>query len=123
MKALCLFSGGMDSTTMIYKMLEMGYKTEAISFDYGQKHRVELECAREITKRLDIPHKILELNIGQLGGSSLTDPGIRIPKQEENRQIDTVVPFRNLIFTVHAAAYASERGIKELFISPVLEDY
>ncbi len=123
MKALCLLSGGMDSTTLLYKMLEKGYQTEAISFDYGQKHRVELECAREITKRLDIPHKILEINIGQLGGTSLTDPRIKIPEQEENRQIDTVVPFRNLLFIVYSAAYASGKGIKNLFISPVLEDY
>lgn len=123
MKALCLLSGGMDSTTMVYKLLDMGYEVETVSFDYGQKHKVELKSAKAIADRLRIHHKILKIDLGQFKGSSLTDPNIRIPEQEEKRQIDTVVPFRNTIFVLFAAAFASTKKISELFISPVLEDY
>ena len=123
MRALCLLSGGMDSTTMLYSMLNKGYEVETISFDYGQKHRIELDCAKKITDNLNVPNKILEMNLGQFGETSLIDKDIRIPRQEENRQIDTVVPFRNTIFILYAAAHASSKGINELFISPVLEDY
>lgn len=123
MRAICVFSGGMDSTTMLYRVLDMGYEAEAVSFDYGQKHLIELDCTKEITGSLNIPHKILKIDLGQFEGSSLTDADIRIPEQDENRQIDTVVPFRNTVFVVYAAAYAMTKGIDELFISPVLEDY
>ncbi|MFQ6136215.1 MAG: 7-cyano-7-deazaguanine synthase QueC [Candidatus Hydrothermarchaeales archaeon] len=123
MRAVCLLSGGMDSTTTLYKALDMGYEVEAVSFDYGQRHIIELESAKEITKRLNIPHKILKIDLGQAGGSSLTDLDLKVPNQDEGRQIDTVVPFRNAIFITYAAAYASIKGINEFFISPVLEDY
>ncbi|MFQ5975037.1 MAG: 7-cyano-7-deazaguanine synthase QueC [Candidatus Hydrothermarchaeales archaeon] len=123
MKAMCLFSGGMDSTVMLYQLLDMGYEVEALSFDYGQKHLIELDCARKISSRLNIPHNILRIDLGLFGRSSLIESDIVIPDQEENRQIDTVVPFRNTFFIIYAAAYALSKGINELFISPVLEDY
>jgi len=122
-RVIILLSGGMDSTTMLYHVLDRGYEVVAVSFDYGQRHVIELSCAKEITTRLNLSHKILNIDLSQVGGSPLTDPTIRIPDQTEGRQIDTVVPFRNTIFIVYAAAYASQRGITNLFISAVLEDY
>jgi 7-cyano-7-deazaguanine synthase len=123
-RVIVLLSGGMDSTTLLYHVLvDRGYDVEAVSFDYGQRHLLELRCAKALTKRLDLPHKIFEIDLRQVGGSPLTDPTSRIPDQTECKQRDTVVPFRNAIFIVYAAAYASQRGITALFISAVLDDY
>jgi len=102
-KNIVLFSGGIDSTT-------------ALTFDYGQKHRVEIRAAQKIADMLEIPHKILSVDLEQIGGSSLTDSSLSIPRLENVSQIQeglppTYVPFRNGIFLALAAAWAETRNI------------
>src|SRR6476469_9464076 len=72
-KAIVCLSGGMDSTTLLYEAMVQGYQVYPVSFDYNQRHRVELESAANIAARLGLTHKILKIDLGQIGGSVLTD--------------------------------------------------
>lgn len=62
MKAVLILSGGLDSTTLLYKLLADGYLVDALTFNYGQKHKKEIDCAIAITSRLDVPHQIIDLS-------------------------------------------------------------
>jgi len=112
-KTIVVFSGGMDSTTLLYKCLdEVGgetLKVKAISFDYNQRHKIELEKAKKTCKKLKIEHKIIDISsISEvLGGSALTED-IDVPEghyEDENMKL-TVVPNRNAIFASIAIAFA-----------------
>ena len=124
--AVLLFSGGMDSTTLLWWLRERGpdVPVEAVSIDYGQRHRVELERAEELARLAGVrAHKRLELNLNSIGGSPLTDGGLAVPEAAAGRQVDTVVPLRNMLLVTAAAAYAETRGIEDLYIAPVRDDY
>lgn len=113
---LVLLSGGIDSTTALFWALEFGKQTSALTFDYGQRHRVEIRAAKRTAERLKIPHTVLQVNLEQIGGSALTDPSIAIPRIENISQIKeelpaTYVPFRNGIFLAMAAAWAETRQV------------
>ena len=113
---IVLFSGGIDSTTALYWSLHRDKKTTALTFDYGQRHRVEIWAAQKITDKLKIPHKILLVDLGQIGGSALTDSSVSLPQFEHVLYINqglptTYVPFRNGIFLALAAAWAEARNI------------
>lgn len=113
---IVLFSGGIDSTTALYWSLDRDKQTTALTFDYGQKHRVEIGAAQRIADMLEIPHKILNVDLEQIGGSSLTDSSVSTPQLENVSQIQaglptTYVPFRNGIFLALAAAWAETRDI------------
>jgi 7-cyano-7-deazaguanine synthase len=115
-KNIVLFSGGIDSTTALYWCLDFDKQTTALTFDYGQKHRVEIGAAQRIADMLEIPHKILRVDLRQIGGSALTDSSISIPQMEKVSQIQgglptTYVPFRNGIFLALATAWAETRNI------------
>ena len=115
-KNTVLFSGGIDSTTALYWALQLDAETTALTFDYGQKHLVEIDSARRIAALLEVPHHILKVDLEQIGGSSLTDPSISLPQMESVSQIPeglpvTYVPFRNGIFLAMAAAWAETREI------------
>jgi len=115
-KNTVLFSGGIDSTTALYWALDLDKQTAALTFDYGQKHRVEIGAAQRIADMLEIPHKILRVDLEQIGGSSLTDSSVSIPQMENVSQIQeglptTYVPFRNGIFLALAAAWAETQDI------------
>lgn len=107
--ALVLLSGGIDSTVLLYYVKQvLGYsKVEAILFDYGQRHSVELSFARRIVRRLSISYKIIKVDLVQFGGSSLTT---------ENKNLTVVVPARNSIFLSLAVAHAETRGLQDIFI-------
>ncbi|TES86772.1 MAG: 7-cyano-7-deazaguanine synthase QueC [Candidatus Aminicenantes bacterium] len=118
-KSIVLFSGGIDSTTAIYWALERYEKVFALTFDYGQRNRIELDMAGKVAQKLSVPQKILRVNLKQIGGSSLTDTKLSLPqyeKMEESKEglPSTYVPFRNGIFLALAAAWAEVVGIKEI---------
>jgi 7-cyano-7-deazaguanine synthase len=113
---IVLFSGGIDSTTALHWSLHRDKRTTALTFDYGQRHAVEIGAAQRITGRLKVPHKILRVDLEQIGGSALTDPSVFLPQFEDVAQIGeglptTYVPFRNGIFLALAAAWAETRNI------------
>ena len=108
-KVVVIYSGGMDSFTVLNRAVRDGKQVYALSFDYGQKHVKELEFAAKVCNELNIPHKIVDISaINQLiGGSSLTDD-IDIPEghYEEESMKSTVVPNRNMILLSMAVGYA-----------------
>lgn len=113
-KHTVLFSGGIDSTTALYWALNRDKRTTAITFDYGQKNRVEIQAAQRISAMLEIPQTILRIDLGQIGGSPLTDSSISLPRMERIPQVheelpETYVPFRNGIFLALAAAWAETK--------------
>jgi 7-cyano-7-deazaguanine synthase len=118
-KSIVLFSGGLDSTTAIYWALDRYEKVFALTFDYGQRNRIELDMAGKVAQKLSIPQKILRVNLKQIGGSSLTDTKLSLPQYERMEESEeglpsTYVPFRNGIFLALAAAWAEVVGIKEI---------
>lgn len=118
-KSIVLFSGGIDSTTALYWALNHYEKVYALTFDYGQRHRIEINMAHKLAQKLDIAHKIIKVDLKQIGGSSLTDMNLPLPEYEKAEEIvdglpSTYVPFRNGIFLSMAAAQAEVEGIKEI---------
>ncbi|MEJ2129174.1 MAG: 7-cyano-7-deazaguanine synthase QueC [Woeseiaceae bacterium] len=127
-KALVLLSGGQDSTTCLYWAMDRFGRdnVSALSFDYGQRHRIELECARNIAEHAGVAHAILPINtFSALGGDALTDPGIAVrPGVEEDSGLpNTFVPGRNLIFVTFAAAHAWRQDIGNLVVGVAQTDY
>lgn len=124
--ALVLLSGGQDSTTCLYWALDR-FGREAVrtlSFDYGQRHRVELACAGDIAAHAGVPHEILTVDtLRQLGGNALTDAGLAITPGAAGGLPNTFVPGRNLIFLIYAAAFAWQRGIRHLVTGVAQTDY
>lgn len=117
-KAVVVISGGMDSTTLLYKIIDDGYNTSAISFNYGQKHKKELKCAQQICHGLGIRHTIASLDVlNALAPSALTRKEWDVPEghyADENMK-QTVVPNRNMVMLSLATAYAISKKAKFLF--------
>jgi 7-cyano-7-deazaguanine synthase len=114
-----LFSGGLDSTTALGWALGRYDRVHALTFDYGQRHGVEIGLARKAARRLGVPHAVLKVDLRQIGGSALTDPRIPLPRTTgpSRRRAGppaTYVPFRNGIFLALAAAWAEVRGVRDL---------
>ena len=108
-KVVVIYSGGMDSFTVLNKALQQGHEVYALSFDYGQRHVKELKVAAQVCEKLGVSHKIVDISaINQLiGGSSLTDD-IEAPEghYEEESMKSTIVPNRNMILLSLAVGYA-----------------
>ncbi|WP_046005767.1 7-cyano-7-deazaguanine synthase QueC [Pseudoalteromonas rubra] len=117
-KVVVIYSGGMDSYTVLNKALKSGYEVYALSFNYGQRHVKELEVARQACDELGVAHKIVDISaINQLiGGSSLTDD-IDVPEghYEEESMKSTVVPNRNMILLSLAVGYAVSLKASKVF--------
>jgi 7-cyano-7-deazaguanine synthase len=114
-----LFSGGIDSTTALYWARARFDEVLPLSFDYGQRHGIELRLARRLARRLGLPHAVLKIDLNQIGGSALTDLSIPLPRFGNASRIppgppSTYVPFRNGIFLAVAAAWAEARRIQDL---------
>ncbi len=114
-----LFSGGLDSTTALAWAIDRYDDVRALTFDYGQRHRVEVALASKAARRVGIPHAVLKVDLRQIGGSALTDPAIPLPRSPRRSAPGsgppaTYVPFRNGIFLALAAAWAETRGIRDL---------
>lgn len=126
-KALCIISGGMDSTLCAYLAKKEGFELVGLHFDYGQRTmQKERACFEAICKDLDIVNTyILDLSlIKQIGANSLTDESLHIPKNEldKNEVPNTYVPFRNGIFLSIAGSIAEKEGCEAIFIGVVEED-
>ncbi len=108
-KVVVIYSGGMDSYTVLHKAIQAGHDVYALSFNYGQRHVRELECARQVCQELGINHKVVDISaINQiLPGSSLTD-NIEVPEGHyaADNMKSTVVPNRNMILLSLAVGYA-----------------
>lgn len=108
-----IYSGGMDSFTLLHLALARGYKVHALSFDYGQRHVRELECAKRVCAELAIPHKVIDIRAlaGVMAGSALTSD-VAVPEghYEEESMKATVVPNRNMILLSLATGYAVTAG-------------
>lgn len=125
-KAVVLLSGGLDSTTALYLAKKEGFEVYAISFDYGQRHDKELECAKNIAKKAGVKdYVVVKTNMNAWGGSALTDKNIDVPEgKEESKEIPiTYVPARNMIFLSFAASYAEVVGAQDIFIGVSEVDY
>jgi len=127
-KALVVLSGGQDSTTCLFWALDrFGHDAvSSISFDYGQRHRIELECARNVAVAAGITNTCLPIDtFSALGGDALTDSGLNVgvstalPTELPN----TFVPGRNLIFLTFAAAFAYQRDIEHIVAGVAQTDY
>ncbi|RNF40840.1 7-cyano-7-deazaguanine synthase QueC [Planococcus salinus] len=113
-KAVVVFSGGQDSTTCLFWALENFGEVRAVTFDYGQRHSKEIECARKIAVELNVPFKVLDMTlINQLSANALTRDHIEV-KTEEGGLPSTFVPGRNLLFLSFAAVYADAFGARHL---------
>ena len=127
-QALVVLSGGQDSTTCLYWALKKfgADQVETLTFDYGQRHRIELDCARQIAAMAGAPNRLLPINtFNALGGNALTDATVEVASEvNENTHLpNTFVPGRNLIFLTFAAAYAYQRGIEHLVTGVAQTDY
>ena len=122
--AVVLLSGGLDSMVCAALAQEQGFRVLALTIDYNQRHRVELDAARVIAARLQVErHVILPLDLRQFGGSALTD-AIAVPKDGLTDDIPiTYVPARNLVFLSLALAWAEAAGANALFIGVNALDY
>ncbi len=124
MRALVLMSGGLDSTTVLAYAVSQGYEVTGLSFDYGQRHRIELESSRRIAEYYGIRRNVFRVDLTQVGGSSLTGD-IPVEKGQFGRVEvpNTYVPGRNIIFTSIAGGYADIEGIETIMLGVNAVDY
>ncbi|OGT37580.1 MAG: 7-cyano-7-deazaguanine synthase QueC [Gammaproteobacteria bacterium RIFCSPHIGHO2_12_FULL_38_14] len=124
-KAVILLSGGLDSTTCLAYAKHHKFDCYALSFNYNQRHNVELDAAKKIAAHFGAKHKIFNLEVNQFGGSALTDTNINVPDYDEkNTHIPvTYVPARNTIFLSIALAWAEVLNAKDIFIGVSHVDY
>jgi len=122
--AVVLLSGGLDSATCLAIAVKRGYRCHALSFDYGQRSAAEVEAARRQARNQEvIEHLVLNLPLGQFGGSALTDSNIMVPEAPSERIPATYVPARNTIFLSNALAWAEVTGADAIFIGVNALDY
>lgn len=123
-RAVVLVSGGLDSATTLACALEDGFICYALSFDYGQRHRAELQAANAVAKQLGVlEHRVVNIDLGQLGGSALTDHSIAVPTEESVGIPVTYVPARNTVFLSFALAWAEVMQAQDIFIGVNSVDY
>jgi 7-cyano-7-deazaguanine synthase len=123
-KAVILLSGGLDSATCLALARAQGYDCHALSLDYGQRHGAELEAARRVARGLGVrEHKIIRLDLGEIGGSALTDPAIAVPDAPGEGIPVTYVPARNTVFLALALGWAEVLGAWDLFVGVNAVDY
>jgi len=123
-KAVILVSGGLDSATVLAIAKKQGYDCYALSFDYGQRHNSELEAASRLAKTYKVvEHKIIQLGMGEFGGSALTDDEINVPTEHSSGIPVTYVPARNTVFLSIALGWAEVIGAWDIFIGVNAVDY
>jgi len=125
-KAIVLLSGGLDSATCLLIAKREGFEVFALSFDYGQRHRVELERARGLAARHGVwEHRVIALDLPGRAASALTDPSKTVPKDSLGKEAipATYVPARNTLFLAHAVAWGETIGAGDIFIGANSLDY
>ncbi|MDY7110518.1 MAG: 7-cyano-7-deazaguanine synthase QueC [Planctomycetota bacterium] len=127
-KAVVLLSGGLDSATTLAVARDAGFACHVLSFDYGQRHRFELEASRRVAESLGaVEHRVMRIDLRALGGSALTDD-IEVPKDQPPGEIGggipiTYVPARNTVFLSFALAWAEVLEARDIFIGANAIDY
>ena len=124
-KAVVVFSGGQDSTTCLFWAKKRYKEVVAVSFDYGQKHKLELDCAKDICKKYAVEHHILDMGLlNQLAPNSLTRVDIDVDKEVPKDTLpNTFVDGRNLLFLTFAAVFAKQRGITNVVTGVSQSDF
>ncbi len=122
--AVVLVSGGLDSATTLAIARAEGRACHALSFDYGQRHRVELGAAADLARSLGaVEHRVMRIDTAGIGGSALTDASIAVPEQPTTGIPVTYVPARNTVFLALALGWAEVLGARELWIGVNAVDY
>lgn len=123
-KAVVLLSGGLDSATTLAVARDRGCQCYALSFDYGQRHRAELAAARRVAASMGVAaHKVIGIDLSEIGGSALTDTGIAVPDRPTEGIPVTYVPARNTAFLALALGWAEVLGAWDIFIGVNAVDY
>ena len=123
-KAVILTSGGLDSATLLAMAHRNGRECYSLSFDYGQRHRAELNAARGLAERYgDVVHRVVSLDLSAIGGSALTDMDIPVPTTPQAGIPITYVPARNTVFLSLALGWAEVLGASEIYIGVNAVDY
>jgi 7-cyano-7-deazaguanine synthase len=126
MRAIVLLSGGLDSATTLLVAKEEGFEVFALSFDYGQRHRAELDCAGRLAARYGArEHRVLRLDLASRNASALTNPALAVPKDSLGAEAIpvTYVPARNTLFLAHALAWGEVLRAGDIFIGANALDY
>jgi 7-cyano-7-deazaguanine synthase len=122
--AIVLLSGGLDSATALAVARAEGYVCHALSVDYGQRHRAEIDAARRVGAALGaVEHKVIAIGLDAIGGSALTDAAIAVPEQPAEGIPVTYVPARNTLLLALALGWAEVIGARDLFIGVNAVDY
>ena len=120
---IVLLSGGLDSATCLLLARREGLHIHALSFDYGQRHAIELDCARQLAKRYGAEsHRVIRLDLAMPSASALTDPSREVPRHAlgDTAIPVTYVPARNTLFLAHALAFGEAIGARDSSSAPTL---
>lgn len=121
-KCVILLSGGMDSATVLAIARSAGHECYALSFDYGQRHSAELDAARQLAAEA-AEHRVIRIDLGQLGGSALTDSRISVPESGGEGIPITYVPARNTVFLSYGLAWAEVLEADAIYVGINAIDY
>jgi 7-cyano-7-deazaguanine synthase len=128
-RAVVLWSGGLDSTTVLAIARADGFEPVALLFRYGQRHAVEIEMASRLARASRLEHRIVDLDLGAPGGSALTSAALDVPRDRSESEMasgpipPTYVPARNTIFLAHALAWAEVLGAADIYLGVNALDY
>lgn len=123
-RAVVLLSGGLDSATVLAMAQSQGYQCYSMSFDYGQRHRAELNAAKALAEGAGVlEHKVIGLDLDGMGGSALTDTAWAVPEQPQPGIPPTYVPARNTVFLALALGWAEVLEARDIFIGVNAVDY
>jgi 7-cyano-7-deazaguanine synthase len=122
--AVVLLSGGLDSATTLAIAHEQGYLCHALSFDYGQRHRAELQAADRVASVMGaVEHRTMRIDFAGIGGSALTDNNIAVPEEQQTGIPITYVPARNTVFLSLALGWAEVLDSADMFMGVNAVDY
>jgi 7-cyano-7-deazaguanine synthase len=123
-RAIVLLSGGLDSATVLAMARSQNYQCHALSVDYGQRHRAELDAARRVAAALGaLEHRVMRVDLAGIGGSALTDARVAVPEIMQPGIPATYVPARNTLFLSLALGWAEVLGATEIFVGVTAVDY